>query len=309
MGERNLKKKLLLSVMALTLLLTSCAQPPARPIRASATPTTVATEIEPSPTAVPTIAPTEAIGNEEYLEVFEAVWNTVDRTYFDPDFGGLDWDAVHDDYEPLIAAAEDDETLYQLLNQMLWELNVSHTGVGPADMWPSIEPVAFAEGEIGIDVRLLDDRAVITRVEAESPAEGAGLRPGFVIQSIDGVSIEQIIADAQGHLSPPYNEQGRIDGLTRCLLSLIYGDPETCVTLACLDENDETMHRAHPSPMDGAHDGDPLAACLPGVRERTFGKWHWLYSFQYVPSEFDPGHGRGRCNAAGCFRDDHRLAR
>jgi carboxyl-terminal processing protease len=178
-------------------------------------------------------------GNEEYLEVFEAVWNTVDRTYFDPDFGGLDWDAVHDDYEPLIAAAEDDETLYQLLNQMLWELNVSHTGVGPADMWPSIEPVAFAEGEIGIDVRLLDDRAVITRVEAESPAEGAGLRPGFVIQSIDGVSIEQIIADAQGHLSPPYNEQGRIDGLTRCLLSLIYGDPETCVTLACLDENDE----------------------------------------------------------------------
>jgi carboxyl-terminal processing protease len=239
MGERNLKKKLLLSVMALTLLLTSCAQPPARPIRASATPTTVATEIEPSPTAVPTIAPTEAIGNEEYLEVFEAVWNTVDRTYFDPDFGGLDWDAVHDDYEPLIAAAEDDETLYQLLNQMLWELNVSHTGVGPADMWPSIEPVAFAEGEIGIDVRLLDDRAVITRVEAESPAEGAGLRPGFVIQSIDGVSIEQIIADAQGHLSPPYNEQGRIDGLTRCLLSLIYGDPETCVTLACLDENDE----------------------------------------------------------------------
>ena len=234
-----MKKKLLLSVMALTLLLTSCAQPPARPIRASATPTTVATEIEPSPTAVPTIAPTEAIGNEEYLEVFEAVWNTVDRTYFDPDFGGLDWDAVHDDYEPLIAAAEDDETLYQLLNQMLWELNVSHTGVGPADMWPSIEPVAFAEGEIGIDVRLLDDRAVITRVEAESPAEGAGLRPGFVIQSIDGVSIEQIIADAQGHLSPPYNEQGRIDGLTRCLLSLIYGDPETCVTLACLDENDE----------------------------------------------------------------------
>jgi len=231
------------SIILIALSVGACAAPraqsPARPIRASATPTAVATEIAPSPTAVVTIAPSEAIGNQEYLEVFEAVWDTVDRTYFDPDFGGLDWDTVHDEYEPLIAAAEDDETLYQLLNQMLWELNVSHTGVGPASLWPSVEPVSFAEGEIGIDVRLLDSRAVITRVEAGLPAEGAGLRPGYVIDSIDGVSIEQIIADAQGHLSPPYNEQGRIDGLTRRLLSLIYGDPETCVALAYLDENDE----------------------------------------------------------------------
>ncbi|MEE8568428.1 MAG: S41 family peptidase [Anaerolineales bacterium] len=250
------------SIILISLSLSNCAvtrtQPPVWPIRVSATPTTVATEIEPSPTAVPTIAPTEAIVNEEYLEVFEVVWNTVDQTYFDPNFGGLDWDAVHDDYELLIAAAEDDETFYQLLNQMLWGLNVSHTGVGPADMWHSIEPVVFEEGEIGIDVRLLDDRAVITRVEAESPAEGADLRPGFVIQSIDGVTIEQIIADAQEHLSPPYNEQGRIDGLTRRLLSLIYGDPETCVTLAYLDEIDELheqcierISRQWIAPMEG----------------------------------------------------------
>jgi carboxyl-terminal processing protease len=105
---------------------------------------------------------------------------------------------------------------------------------------------------------LLDDRAVITRVEAESPAERAGLRPGFVIQSIDRVSIEQLIADAQGHLSPPYNEQGRIDGLTRHLLSLIYGDHETCVALAYLDENDELheqcierIRRQRMAPMAG----------------------------------------------------------
>lgn len=29
--------------------------------------------------------------------------------------------------------------LYQLLNQMLWELKVSHAAVGPADEWPSVE--------------------------------------------------------------------------------------------------------------------------------------------------------------------------
>jgi len=232
-----------ISLMAWSLC--ACAAPktqsPALPLEASATPAAVAAEVRPSLTAVPTLAPTQTISNSEYLQVFEAVWSTINVTYFDPDFGGLDWDAVHAKYEPLIIAAGDDETLYQLLNQMLWELNVSHTGVGPADVWPSIEPVIWEEGEIGIDVRLLDDQAVITRLEAGSPAEEAGLRPGFIIQSIEGASVEQIIADAQEHLAPPYNDQGRIDILTRRLLSLIYGDPGTCVTLAYLDERD-TLH-------------------------------------------------------------------
>jgi len=177
--------------------------------------------------------------NSEYLQIFEEVWTTVDQTYFDPEFGGLDWDAIHDEYEPLIAAAANDEMLYELLNQMLWELNNSHSGVGPADMWPSVEPMVFMEGEIGIDVRLLDDQVVITRVEAGSPAEEAGFRPGFIIQSIEASSVDQIIADAQEHLAPPYNEQGRINIITRNLLSLIYGDPGTCVKLAYLDEMDE----------------------------------------------------------------------
>ena len=229
-------------IMLIALSVQGCAlprtQPSAQPSRASTTPTAVAPEIEPSPTAVPTMAPIAAIAKKEYQEVFEAVWSTIDQTYFDPDFGGLDWDAIHAKYEPLIVVAEGDEELYELLNQMLWELKVSHTAVGPADMWPAVEPVVFEEGDTGIDVRLLDEQAVITRVKAGSSAEEAGLRPGFVIQSIEGTSVEQIIADAQEHLAPPYNDQGRIDILTRRLLSLIYGDPGTCVTLTYLDEKD-----------------------------------------------------------------------
>ena len=212
--------------------LCACAAPktrtPTRPLEASVT-----------PTAMPTLASTQTKNNNEYLEVFEEVWSTVDQTYFDPDFGGLDWDAVHAEYEPLILSAKDDGVFYQLLNQMLWELNVSHAAVGPADKWPPAVPAIWEKGETGIDMRLLDDQAVITRVEAGSPAEEAGLHPGFIIQSIEATSIEQIIAEKQGQLAPPYNDQGRIDILTRHLLSLIYGDPGTCVTLAYLDEKDE----------------------------------------------------------------------
>ena len=64
-----------------------------------------------------------------------------------------------------------------------------------------------------------------------TPAEEAGLHPGFIITKIDGIPVEQILAETQERLAPPYNEQGRVDLLTRHLLSLIYGEPGTCVNL------------------------------------------------------------------------------
>jgi CubicO group peptidase (beta-lactamase class C family) len=80
-------------------------------------------EVKPSPTAVPTpartLARTQTIRSSEYLQVLEAVWNTINESCFDPDFGGLDWDAVHGRHEPLIRTADDDEELYDLLKQML----------------------------------------------------------------------------------------------------------------------------------------------------------------------------------------------
>ena len=194
-----------------------------------------------TPTPTSTLTPIPTFFNSDYLQVLEVVWSTIDQNYFDPDFGGLDWDAIHDQYEPLVATAEDDQILYQLLNQMLWELKVSHAVVGPADKWPSVEPAVWESGETGINLLLLDDQAVITRIDTGSPAEEAGLRPGFIIQAIEGISVENIIADAHKHLAPPYNEQGRIENVTRQLLSLIYGDPGTCVTLAYMDENDELL--------------------------------------------------------------------
>jgi carboxyl-terminal processing protease len=193
----------------------------------------------PQPSQAP--AATE-VANETDLQIFETVWQTVNDTYFDPDFGGLDWRAEHDRYAPLIAQVENVEALYQLLNQMLWKLNVSHMGVVPLDMWSSVEPVVSAEGTTGLDIRLLGGEAVITRVEPGSSGEKAGLRPGFVLESIDGVAIEQIIAEAD--LGPPFNDRGRIEGLTRAILGRVYGTPVTCITVVYLDEH-STQHEAY----------------------------------------------------------------
>lgn len=224
-----------ISLMAWSLC--ACAAPktqsPTLPLEASATPTAAATEVKPSPTAVPTLAPTQTISNSEYLQVFEEVWSTVNETYFDPEFGGLDWDAVHAKYEPLIAAAQNDEWFYGAINKMLFELNVSHIAVVPPQEKEQLEPVLSAEGSAGIDVRLLDGDAVITSVQPGSPGEQAGLRPGLVVQSLNGKTVEQWASEVWS--IPPLHERNEHKRVTSKLQEQSYGPLNTTLALVYLD--------------------------------------------------------------------------
>jgi carboxyl-terminal processing protease len=174
--------------------------------------------------------------NKEYLGIFEMVWKKVNETYYDPTFGGLNWKDVHDRYQPQIAAAEKDEDFYRLINTMLWELKVSHANLVPPGSFALYEPLVFAEGSPGIEIRLLNGAAVITSVKPESPAQKADLRPGYVIQAIDGIPIDEIVREAELWMSPPHNSRGRISKITKRILSHIYGAPGTEVSLAYSDE-------------------------------------------------------------------------
>ena len=254
--ERSLKKVMMLSgIVFLILLLAGCG--PGAAIR-SATPTALpAASPTPAPTLTPTIAPTTT-PSAAYLAIFDTVWQTVNDSYFDPGFGGVDWPAERERYEPLVAHAKNDRELYRLLNQMLWKLGVSHNAVGPAGMWPSVQPVVWMAGKAGLDVRLLAGEVVVTRVEPDSPAERAGLRSGFTLTSIDGTPVQQIIAAAETELAPPYTASGRIDQLTRAVLGRIYGMPDTCVTIGWLDGDHEQhercigrVQRERPAAMEG----------------------------------------------------------
>jgi carboxyl-terminal processing protease len=177
----------------------------------------------------------QQIPKEGYLSDFETIWKKVDETYFDTSFGGVDWAKAHDRYRPQIAAAKTDGEFHALINKMLWELNVSHAAYVPPGFFAAVEPVVFAAGGIGLDVRILDGEAVITSVGPGSPAHQAGLRPGFIIQAIDGVPIAQVIKDVQRD-RPPYNDRGRIAQITKGIMSRVYGAPETKVSIAYSDE-------------------------------------------------------------------------
>ena len=71
----------------------------------------------------------------EKTELFNQAWRGLQNFYADPKFNGVDWNAVHATYEPLVRGAHNVVELRRLLNLMVGELNSSHSGVGaPRDL-------------------------------------------------------------------------------------------------------------------------------------------------------------------------------
>ena len=143
---------------------------------------------------------------------------------------------------------------------MLFELNVSHIGVVPPNDLGQIEPILSAEGNIGIDVRIIEDNAVITSVKSDSPGDQAGLKPGYIIKRIDGIKIEQLSdikhinetdyrsIDKETFkifkvLAPPYNKRNRKRQITQSILEKIYGLPDATVSIEFMDDNGDTQKK------------------------------------------------------------------
>jgi carboxyl-terminal processing protease len=239
----NKQNQILLSILVLGILagvitLTACKVLP------TATLTTVPT-LTPTPTCTPTPTrtphPTATFKSRltpaERLAIFNAVWQTINDEYYDPTFGGKDWQAIGDVYRQRLEKIEDDTAFWiQLLNPMLFELGVSHLVALPPSMANELDRMTFATGSLGMDVRLLDGSAVVTQVVEGSPADQAGLRPGFVITSLDGWTLEDLTATSLQ--TPPYNERHRQGIAIQGMRGMLYGETGKAVVVEYLDEMD-----------------------------------------------------------------------
>ncbi|HKX33353.1 MAG TPA: S41 family peptidase [Blastocatellia bacterium] len=172
------------------------------------------------------------------LQSFEIVWSKVKEKHFDPTFGGLDWEAVRRRYEPRVAQAKDDREFYRLLNEMLGELQQSHFTVIAPEAILDDGSAGSPSGSIGIDLQILDDQAVVTRVRTGSAAARAGLRTGFIIKRIDGAEAASLQKEAasraeQRNWLPSFKRRM----VARNLLNRIGGRPGTVVRLQYLGED------------------------------------------------------------------------
>ena len=88
--------------------------------------------------SVPLAAELDVDFATEKIELFNQAWRGLQNFYADPKFNGVDWQAVHATYEPLVRGAHNVVELRRLLNLMVGELNSSHSGVGaPRDLGAS----------------------------------------------------------------------------------------------------------------------------------------------------------------------------
>jgi len=171
-----------------------------------------------------------------WIASYDTVWQTVNEHHYDPTFGGLDWNEVHDRYLGLVGSVRDDAGFIKLLNEMLGELRLSHYAVFHVKEQVASGSPLISSGSIGLDVRLLDGKVVVTSVTPGLPAAEAGLKAGYLVESIDGIPVERIMAEADSAVIPTADERGALSEVTDEVRRRLFGDAGTSVSLTYRDE-------------------------------------------------------------------------
>jgi carboxyl-terminal processing protease len=128
-------------------------------------------------------------------EIFEKAWKDIRDHYYDPSFNGVNWDAVHTRYRPLIEAATNDQEFYALMSQMTGELHDAHTRFNSPEQWKNYKKQQGVSSGISVDD--VDGQTVVTAVRRDSSAAHAGIEPGMVVLSIDGHPIAERVAEVE----------------------------------------------------------------------------------------------------------------
>jgi carboxyl-terminal processing protease len=123
---------------------------------------------------------------ESAVASFDLVWQTINDTYYDPAFGGVNWTAVRDELRPKAQAAESPDKARDVIRDMLARLGQSHFTL----LSSAADDALPGPASLAIDLRVSAPDIVITLVRPGSTADRAGLRAGGVLVAVDGVSTE-----------------------------------------------------------------------------------------------------------------------
>ncbi|MEO1402328.1 MAG: S41 family peptidase [Cyanobacteria bacterium J06635_1] len=146
-------------------------------------------------------------------ELFDAVWETVNDNFYDPDFNGVDWAAMGKQYRPQVAQAPSQAEKATLINEMLDQLQTSHTHLYTSNepayyqllgiFYPRLPDLQtqlqerFPDGKIeyagiGIVTAEIKENTFVKAIFDGSPAATAGLQVGDQILSVDDHPFEPI---------------------------------------------------------------------------------------------------------------------
>lgn len=137
----------------------------------------------------------------EWRQAYDEAGRLIRAYFWDPGMCGIDWDAVLDQYRPLLERVASPDEFADLLREVLGELGTSHAYVvaclrneGPAhyQRW---------QGLLGANFVCRDGRWVAKRIlpgdssdsRARSPLAGTGIRDGAVLTHVDGRPVDPVL--------------------------------------------------------------------------------------------------------------------
>ncbi|MEQ1886833.1 MAG: S41 family peptidase [Bryobacteraceae bacterium] len=170
------------------------------------------------------------------LESLDKVWSTVRDRYWDPTLGGVDWNAAKQVALPKVRTARSMAEVRAALREMVEKLGKSHFAILPSELYEGLETdatkraspgntrdgsiaraaqpsAADEECAVGIEAEVVDGKALVTSVEAGSPAALAGIRMGWEIVSVEGTPMAPLISALAGIRLREHYEQTFLRGI------------------------------------------------------------------------------------------------
>ncbi|HXI92697.1 MAG TPA: S41 family peptidase [Blastocatellia bacterium] len=107
----------------------------------------------------------------EWAEMFDDAWRTMKYRFYDAAMHGKDWDGARAKYQPLVEFVGDRQELLNIVNEMIGELNASHTGAAPPPR--GREGAGVSTAHLGVELQADDaaGRYKVTHVYEEGPAD------------------------------------------------------------------------------------------------------------------------------------------
>jgi carboxyl-terminal processing protease len=174
-----------------------------------------------------------AEAREDRLRVFDQVWRAIYENYYDKRFRGVDWRLQRDTFRPQAEAARNSAELYRVLRQMIGRLGDAHTRVYmPEEGFDRDRP---AGATVGVAVRRVEGKPVVTWVDPSSEAARQGIRPGFIVAQVDGLPVERALERIRAEI---------IESSTRTALEmqtydrLFHGLRDTPLSVTFLDDEE-----------------------------------------------------------------------
>jgi len=132
----------------------------------------------------------ERISSAAALATFDSVWSRVRNAHYDTSMRGVDWQRVREELRPRAERAATLGELRGTLDEMLARLGESHYSIireETDELLDSGSPEAESggqPGDVGMSLRLLGNDVVVSRVVPGGPADRAGVKAGWIVDSI-----------------------------------------------------------------------------------------------------------------------------